>query len=406
LSKSFETPRTFQIQCPSRVIFGVGTVDQVGSEIKRLGLNDGLLVTDLGVGKAGLLDKVKKPLDKEGLRTAVYDEVEPEPSITCIERLLDVAAKSRREFLIGLGGGSSIDAAKAVSVLLNNPGDPEDYLAGGKKEFSRPGVPCITIPTTAGTGAEITWDSVVKDRRGTKAFYEHAYIRPNLAIVDPVMSSTMPPRLTASTGVDALCHAVESTLAKMANPFTRAVALESIRLISSSLRTAVQHGNVIEARSDMALATTLAAYSEGNVGDIEAHGIGHLLGSFYKIPHGTACGLALPYAMEHNIVVVPDRLRLVAEAMGEQTSGLSVREAAYRGAYAVKRLIEDVGLPTTLQEASREYGMNKEDLPRLAKSMVTIPWIKMLFDSAIRTMNEEIALQLLTRTWEGTMGQP
>jgi alcohol dehydrogenase len=195
-------------------------------------------------------------------------------------------------------------------------------------------------------------------------------------------------------------------LAKAANAFTRPLALESIRLISKSLRTAVFQGKNVEARYNMALATTIEAFSESNVGDIEAHGVGHLLGSFYKIPHGTACALALPYAMQHNVGVVPDRLKLVAEAMGEDTSRLTTREAAYSGIYAVKKLIEDVGLPTTLQEASKEYGVQQKDLPRLAKEMVTIPWLKMLFDTAIRTMTEETALELLTRIWEGKIGEP
>lgn len=406
MSELYEPLRTFQIQCPARVIFGVGAVNQLGTEIKRLGVKNGLIVTDPGVPKAGLLEKAKGPLEKEGLKVDVYDKVEPEPPITSIERLLNLAKESKYEYFIGLGGGSSMDTAKAVSVLLNNPGSPEDYFAGGKKEFSKPGVPCVTVPTTAGTGAEITWDSVVKDRQGIKAFFEHAYIRPNLAIVDPIMSSTMPPRLTASTGIDALCHAVESTLTKVTNPFTRAVALESIRLISRSLRTAVYQGNNIEARYNMALATTLEAYSEGNAGDIEAHAIGHLLGSFYKIPHGTACGLPLPYAMEHNIVIMPDRLKLIAEAMGEDTYGLTEKEAAYSGIHAVKKLIVDVGLPTTLLEASKEYGIKKDDLPKLAKNMVTIPWIKVFFDFfTIRAMTEDIALQLLTKMWDGNIGE-
>jgi alcohol dehydrogenase class IV len=406
LSEFFEPLRTFQVRCPSRVIFGLNSVNQIGLEMKRVGVKNGLIVTDRGVYEAGLLDRVRHPLEQEGLAVDVYDKVELEPAIDSIERLLDHARKNRYEFIVGLGGGSSMDTAKAASVLLSNPGDPEDYFAGGKREFSKPGVPCVTVPTTAGTGAEVTWDSVVKDRQGIKAFFEHVYIIPSLAIVDPVMSSTMPPRLTASTGADALCHAVESTLAKAANPFTQPLALESIKLISKSLRTAVYHGTNIEARYNMALATTIEAFSESNVGDIEAHGVGHLLGSFYKIPHGTACALALPCAMRHNVVVVPDRLKLVAEAMGEDTSGLTKIEAAYSGIYAVKKLIEDIGLPTTLQEASEEYGVQQKDLPKLAKEMVTIPWLKLLFDTAIRTMTEETALEFLTRMWEGKIGEP
>jgi len=374
--------------------------------VKSLGLDNGLIVTDHGVSRAGLLSKVSQPLDEQGLKVAIYEDVQPEPTISSIETLLDLVKKSEYQFLIGLGGGSSMDTAKAVSLLLNNPGAPEDYFAGGEKGFSKIGIPCITVPTTAGTGAEITWDSVVKNRQGIKDAFEHPYVIPTLAVVDPLMSSTMSPRLTASTGVDALCHAVESTLTRLTSPFTRPLALESIRLIASNLRTAVYQGDNIESRYNMALATLLGAFSETNAGDIESHAVGSLLGSYYPIPHGTACAIALPYAMEHNLVVVPDRLKLIAAAMGEDITGVTAREAAYICIYAVRRLIEDVGLPTTLQEASKEYGMTRDDLPKLAKAMVTVPAIKIIFDFTLRAMTEEIALQFLNRMWDGQIGKP
>jgi alcohol dehydrogenase len=284
-----------------------------------------------------------------------------------------------------------MDVAKAAAVLSRNEGDPEDYFAGGKREFARPGIPCIMIPTTAGTGAEITWDAVVKDKTGIKAVFEHAYVMPTLAIVDPTMSASMPPRLTASSGVDALSHAIESSLTKFTNPITFALALQSIRLISENLRTAVYHPNNLEARYNMALATLTEAFSEMNAGDVEAHGFGHLIGSVYRIPHGVACGLALPHAMEFNVVVSADRLAAIAEAMGVDTTGLTLRQAAYAAVDAVSELIEDVGLPTTL----KEVGIKKEDLPKLAEQAVTIPWIKVMFSYAIRDMTKETALKFL-----------
>ena len=187
--------RTFELQMPGRVIFGVGTVKEVGPEAKAMHAKNVLIVTDRGVAEMGLADRVREPLIEEGLKVDVWDQVEPEPSIVTVEKLLEHIKRGNFDLLIGVGGGSSMDVAKAVAVLLNNPGNPEDYFAGGKKEFENPGLSCITVPTTAGTGAEITWDSVIKDRTGMKAFYEHRYIRPNLAIVDPVMSSSMPPPL-------------------------------------------------------------------------------------------------------------------------------------------------------------------------------------------------------------------
>ncbi|MCW3991396.1 MAG: iron-containing alcohol dehydrogenase [Candidatus Bathyarchaeota archaeon] len=387
---------------PSRVIFGIGAVERTGTEVKKMKAKNILIVTDRGVAKAGLADKVKGPMLEEGLKVDVWDRVEPEPSIGCVEELLEYVKGGNFDLLIGVGGGSSMDVAKAAAVLLKNPGEPEEYFAGGEREFTNPGVPCIAIPTTAGTGAEITWDAVIKDRTGMKAFFEHQYVRPTLAIVDPIMSSGMPPRLTAASGIDALSHAVESALTRITNPITMALALQAIRLISANLRVAVHHGSNLEARYNMALATLAEAFSETNAGDIEAHAIGHLIGSVYGIPHGVACGLVLPYAMEFNIVVSADRLKLIADAMGEDVRGLTDREAAYRGIHAVRQLIEDVDLPTTL----KEVGVKREDIPKLAEDMTTIPWIKVFFDYfTIREMTKEAGIELLESIWEGRLGE-
>lgn len=388
---------------PSRVIFGIGAVRQIGKESRDLKAQEILIVTDTGVSTAGLVEKIREPLLKEGLRVEVWDQVEPEPSIVCVEELLDHVRNGRFDLLIGAGGGSSMDVAKAAAVLLNNPGQPEDYFAGGKKEFENFGLPCITVPTTAGTGAEITWDAVIKDRTGMKAFFEHRYVRPTLAIVDPTMSAGMPPRLTASSGIDALAHAIESILTRRANPITEALALQSIRLISANLRTAVHQGTNLEARYNMALAALTEAFSEMNAGDIEAHAIGHLVGSLYHIAHGTACGIALPYAMEFNIVVSADRLTRIAEAIGEDVRGLPRKNAAYKGVYAVRQLVEDVNLPTTL----KEIGVGRKEIPKLAEDMLAIPWIRVFFDQfTIRQMNRESAIEILENMWEGRLGKP
>lgn len=394
---------TFELHMPSRVIFGIGTVERVGPEAEDMNAHRALIVTDAGLAKAGLASKVREPLLKSGLRVEVWDQVEPEPSVRCVENLLEHVGEDDFDLLVGVGGGSSMDVAKSAAALLTNVGHPEDYFAGGKKEFANPGVPCIAVPTTSGTGAEITCDAVIKDRTGMKAFYEHQYICPTLAIVDPIMSSGMPPRLTAASGVDALCHAIESSLTRNANPITMALALQAIRLISSNLRFATHRGTNLEARYNMALAALTAAFSEKNAGDVEAHAIGHLIGSVYGIPHGIACGIALPYAMEFNIGVSADTLKLIAGAMGEDVRGSTDREAAYKGTYVVRQLIEDVGLPTTL----KEIGVEKEEIPKLAEDMTTNPWIRVFFDDyTIREMTEETALHLLQNTWEGKLGEP
>ena len=393
----YEPLRPFELHMPSRVLFGIKSVEKIGVEAKRLGASNVLIVTDKGISKTGAPERIKSMLLKEEMRAEVWDDAETEPSIGCVVDLCKFIGKSSFDLIVGLGGGSCMDVAKAAAVLSRNDGDPEDYYAGGKREFSKPGIPCITIPTTAGTGAEITWDAVIKDKTGIKAVFEHAYIMPTLAIVDPTLSASMPPRLTASSGIDALSHAIESSLTKYTNPITFSLALQSIRLISENLRTAVYQGNNLDARYNMALATLTEAFSEMNAGDVEAHGFGHLIGSIYKIPHGVACGIALPHAMEFNIVVSADRLASIAEAMGDDTSGLTTREAAYAAVDAVRELIEDVGLPTTL----KEVGVMKKDLPGLAEKAVTNPWIKTMFSYAIRDMTKEAALKFLEKMWGG-----
>ena len=384
-------------------MFGIDAVKRVGLEAKQLNAKRILVITDPGVPKLGLLNKVMEPLEKENLKAEYYDKVEPEPSITSVEDIFSQARRIGADLLVGLGGGSSLDVTKAAGALMGNSGDPEDYFPlTGKKEFVNPGVPVINIPTTAGTGAEITPWSVIKTRKGIKAWYGPSnYLSPAVAIVDPMMSSTMPPRLTASTGMDALAHGIESALTRTSNPITESLALQSIRLVSQNLRTAVYQGDNLEARYNMALAALTEAFSEGNTGCVEAHAIGMSVGSFHAVHHGMSCAVALPYAMEFNLVVLPDRLKLVAEAMGEDVTGLSQREAAYRGIYAVRQLVRDVGLPTTLHE----LGVGKDEISKLVEIFLTDPWLKNLYGGCVRQVDKESLTMLLENMWEGKLGE-
>lgn len=392
--------RTYLYLSSRRVLFGVNTVKQVGIEAKQLNAGQNcLIVTDPGIAKTGIVDQVLKPLKNEGFNVEIYDKVEPEPTLESVLKSIDYAKQIKVNFVVGLGGGSSMDTAKLLAVAMTNLGPIKDYLT---KSFSEPGIPCIAIPTTAGTGAEVTWDAVViLSKEGVKAFFEHPFIRPTVAIVDPLMSSTMPRRLTARTGIDAFSHAIESALTIKAFPLTQALALEAIRLISGNLRRATYHGNDLEARSNMALASLIAAFSETNAGDIEGHAAGHVIGAFYHVPHGIACGIPLPYAMEYNLPVSPDILVRIAEAMGEDISGLSKCEAAYKGIYAVRQLIVDVGLPTTLKEIG-----DKKDIPKLVELFTTSPWITAFFDFCKRKMTKEDATKFFENMWEGKLGEP
>jgi alcohol dehydrogenase len=293
-----------------------------------------------------------------------------------------------------------MDSAKAASILSKNPGAPEDYFVGGKKKFTAPGMPVIAIPTTAGTGSEVSGAAVVKTRDEIKAFYDHLWMRPVVAIVDPLMSATMPQKLTASTGMDALSHAVESSLTNAANLMTRTFAMKSIQLITNNLRLAVYQGDNITARYNMAMAASIGSLSETNAGDLEGHAIAHLLGSLLKLPHGLCCAVMLPYVMEYNRLVSPEVLRDIAHAMGEDVGSLSTMDAARRASRAVKSLVEDVGLPSNIQE----LGVKESDLPTLADQSLTIPWIKFFFERrSIRKATKESVLQLLQSAWKGQL---
>ena len=383
-----------------RILFGVNAVAQLGAEAKQLDVGKHcLIITDQGIKKAGLVEKASKPLKNEDFHVEIYDKTMPEPTIESVQAAADYARKTKVDFIVGLGGGSSMDTAKIVGRALTNPGDLKQYLDGG---FEEAGIPVISIPTTAGTGAEFTADAVIKLTE-EKVKYWFDNVRAKIAIVDPLMTLTLPPKLTAATGIDALSHAIESALSVSAFPLTQTLAFESIRLISKNIRTATYHGNDLESRYNMALATLMEAFSEGNAGDVEAHAVAHTIGAFYPIHHGMACGIALPYAMEWNLPVNLDVLVRIAAAMGEDISDLSMREAAYKAVYAVKKLLEDLNLPTSL---SMVKGADKNDLAEIVEILTENPRAYQAFaDDCKRKMTKEDVKKLLEKMWKGTLGK-
>ncbi len=384
-----------------KVLFGTDAVAELGAEARQLDVGKRcLIITDKGVEKAGLVEKASKPLVKEGFRVKIYSRALPEPTVESVQEAADYARSAEIDFVVGLGGGSSMDTAKVVGRALTNLGDLRQYFDGRWKEA---GAPVVAIPTTAGTGAESTSESVVSLAE-EKVKYWFDDVRAKVAIVDPVMTLTLPPKLTAATGLDALSHAVESALTAYAFPLTQVLAFESVRLISENLRRATSHGDDVKARYNMSLATLMEAFSEGNAGDVEAHAFAHTFGAFYHIHHGMACGIALPYAMEWNIPVSSDALVQIASAMGEDIKGLARREAAYKGIYAVKRLLEDLNLPTSLGMVE---GTDKKDLAEIAEILAENPRAYPAFaEYCKRKMTKEDVKKFLERMWEGKLGNP
>jgi len=401
MSKEYDSLRgVYTFSSIERVLFGVNAIAQLGAEAKQLDVEKHcLIITDQGVEKAGLVKKVSKPLRKEDFHVEIYGKALPEPTIESVQEAVDYARKTKVDFIVGLGGGSSMDTAKTVGRALTNPGDLRQYLDGGFKEA---GIPVIAIPTTAGTGAEFTAEAVISLTE-EKVKYWFDDVRAKIAIVDPLMTLTLPPKLTAATGIDALSHAIESALAVFAFPLTQTLAFESIRLISRNLRTATYHGDDLKSRYNMSLATLMEAFSEGNAGDVEAHAVAHTVGAFYHIHHGMACGIALPYAMEWNLPVNLDVLVQIAAAMGEDINDLSMREAAYKGIYAVRKLLEDLNLLTSL---SMVKGADKKDLAEIVEILTENPRAYPAFaDDCKRKMTKEDVKKFLEKMWEGKLGK-
>jgi alcohol dehydrogenase class IV len=353
--------KTYALSLPGNLIFGVGAVETVAEKAKEFGKNKALVVTDKGVAGAGLLEKVLTPLEQAGVQAHIFDQIEPNPRDHTVLKALEFAKKKKSELIIGLGGGSAIDAAKAVGALLTNPGPLQDYLRG--TALKNPLPPLIAIPTTSGTGSEVTQFSVVTDtERSFKAGIASPLLIPKLAIVDPALMESMPPSLAAATGMDALTHAVESFVSVNSQPFSDALALHAIRLIGTFLRPSVANGSNQEARSQMAMASTLAGVAFSNAGVGLVHAMAHPLGGRFDVPHGVANAILLPSVMRFNRIARLEKFGQVAQALGEKVGGLTAVNAGEKAVEAISKLSADVGIPARLSEVK----VKEEGLAQLA----------------------------------------
>ena len=347
----------FPFRVPLSQLFGSGAVDKIGDECQRLGLSRALVITDPGVARAGIASRVRELLEAAGVKTTLYDQVEPEPSVTSVERAVDAATGEQFDVLVGVGGGSALDTTKGVSLRSANPGPIQQYF--GVELVSKTGLPTILVPTTAGTGSEITPNAIFDDtERRLKAGVVSHRLFTQVAIVDPELTVGVPPGVTAATGIDALTHAIESYVAVRATPHTDLYALEAIRLIAANLRGAVARGSDRAARYGQALGSFYAGIAITNAGTGLCHAMAYPLGSAYHVPHGMANALLLPAVLEYNMLGDLPKMARVAEAMGERVEGLPSRTAAETGVDAVRQLCRDVGLPAGL----RDVGVPEEAL--------------------------------------------
>lgn len=328
----------------TKVVFGAGGVSQVGDEVLGLGGKKVLIVTDGFLASSPIYEKVVKSLEEAGVEYVAYKEVRPNPRTTDCDFTADMAKKENVDVIIGLGGGSSMDQAKATAALVTNGGKCVEW---DYRELDEYMLPVICIPTTAGTGSEVTFVAIITDeeKKYKMGIMDAIKLRPSVAIADPELLLTLPPALTASTGVDALTHAIEAYTCKVSQPITDALALHAIALISANLLEAVENGSNLEARSNMMIGSLMAgmAFINSNVGAV--HAISETIGAWYDTPHGVGNSIFLPYIMKYNVPEAPERLAKIAEIMGVDGKGMTVEELAVAGVEKVKELNRAVKIP-------------------------------------------------------------
>jgi len=361
------------LNTPKKFYFGVNAIEKLGEEAEEIveywqvSEKKVIIITDKGVEGAGLVNRASKPLERSDFTIEIYSEAKPEPDYESYDNVVEKVRRGKYSIVVGLGGGSPMDQAKLAAMLVTNPGTAEQYFEG-KLKLKKRGIHVILIPTTAGTGSEITPTSVAIGKQGIKTtIHDRRFMYADLALVDPMMTVSLPPKQTASTGMDALSHTLFRFLGlNPINPLSESLIHQALSLIANNLRAAYINGENIEARSSMSMAASIgfmgSTASPGQTGGIN-HALGEVFGPLYNLPHGLACGLSAIYDLLFNLMGCPEKLIKIANIFGEPTDKLPLYQAAMKGVEAVRKLAEDVNIPTSL----KDVGVSKNDLPRLAK---------------------------------------
>jgi alcohol dehydrogenase class IV len=342
-------PRTFLT--PSIIMTGDGIVGQLGAQAKKLGATKVLIVTDQGVAAAGMVELVEKPLKEAGLKVGVYDKSVPEPPMASVLEAAKFAEKGKYDCIVAFGGGSAMDTAKMVAILPGTGKTVEDFV--GIDIVEKKGLPVIAIPTTAGTGSEVTKVAIfANEKLNVKQGVSSPFLVPDVALVDPKLTVSCPPRVSAASGIDALIHNIEAYTSVNATPLTDMYALEGIKLIARSIRTAVYQGTNMEARFDMALGALYGGISFGNAGVTAVHALSYPIGGRFHVPHGDANTLMLPWVMQYNMLGSLERFANIAVAMGLDIEGYTPREAAQMAVEEMRLLADDLDLPLYLSDVN------------------------------------------------------
>jgi alcohol dehydrogenase class IV len=354
----------YEFGISTRIVYGRNAAGQIGELVAGLKMKNVMVITDKGVSESGILDHILSALKTADVSARVFDDVEYNPTIKTVEQAVQCFTGDNCDGVIAVGGGSPLDVGKCVGVLATNPGSPSDYL--GVDKIKHPGVPIICIPTTAGTAAEITDVAVLNDpTKKLKMGIRSPQVAPSIALLDPLLTLTLPAAPTRDSGLDALTHAIESYISVNAWRVTDALTLRAIALIGRNLRTAVHNGNDIEARDGMLTASLMAGLGFHNTKLCLVHAITMPFGGIYNVPHGVSNAIVLPHAMRFMLPGAVSKYVDIAIALGEDVAGMSDRAAAEKAVEAVEQLSRDVDLPQGLSV----YGVKEEELPVLSKSI-------------------------------------
>lgn len=354
-------------QMPTTIYAGKGAFNYLEVEVKKRSIKKAFLVTDKGLMATGLPVKVKEALENMGVHVFLFDEAEPEPSMDNLEKAISILKNNSCDVVVAIGGGSAMDVAKASAVLAVNEGAVKNYV--GTDLIPNAGIPCIVLPTTAGTGSEVTKITIFLDKSdGVKKGIVSEHILPKVAIVDPGLTLSLPPAMTAATGMDALTHAIEAYTSPNATPHTDLYAVESIRLIGQNLRRACAFGKDESARYNMCLGSLYAGISFANAGVGAVHALAYPLGGRYHVGHGIANAMLLPYVMEFNAIGEIKKFAHIAELLGVNPANKSEREMAFAGVQAVKDLSADIGISPQI----RTLGVAEDDIDSMAEAAILI----------------------------------
>lgn len=359
--------KTILFQTTPRILMGPGALSQTAAEVHRLKGRHVLIVTDRGLIAAGLTTRLEAVLSGGGIAWTRFDAVEPDPRFEIAVQAAEMAKQSRADLVIGLGGGSPLDIAKVCAVLATNSKPVGELF--GIDMVPEPGLTTILIPTTAGTGSEVTPIAILSDEHEKlKKGIVSPRLFPAAAILDPELTLGMPPAVTAATGLDALIHAVEAFTSRNANSLSDVLARQAMKLVFGNLRKAYANGEDLAARAHMLEGSLLAGMAFANAGVTAVHAFAYPIGAEFHIPHGVANSIMLPPVMEFNMLGNLEKFAEMAEVFGEPLEGLSLRERARRMVKAIRALVDDLQVPKHL----REFGVREEHLPTLAQGVMKV----------------------------------